>query len=63
MISLKFNLRQLNGLWVKVVVLRALKSGLNWAALLAAVLYRETHHMPSDTTTSEAAHIFVLCLS
>lgn len=60
---MKFNLGQLRGLWVKVVVMRAVWSGLHWAALLVSVLCRETHCMPSDTTISEAAYMFLLCLS
>lgn len=50
--------------WVKVVVLQALKLGLSWAFLLVLVLGRATHHVPSDATISDdAAYMFLLSLS
>lgn len=50
--------------WVKVVVLQALRLGLSWDFLPVSALCGETHHMPSDATISDdAAYMFLLCLS
>lgn len=50
--------------WMKVVVLQALRLWLSWGFLLVSALCRETHHMPSGATISDdAAYMFLPCLS
>lgn len=48
MLKVKFSFGCLRRLWVKEVVLHALRLGLNWAPSLVLALCKETLHIPSD---------------